>query len=530
MNAEPNNAVFLSYASQDAEAAKRICDALRQAGVEVWFDQSELVGGDAWDAKIRRQIGECALFVPVVSAATQARREGYFRIEWRLAAQRTHAMSDDTAFLLPVVIDGTREAEAKVPAEFRAVQWTRLPGDGAPDKFCTRVRRLLDGPIREVGRSVGSGVPDQVGPSIAPDGDAVSPAKPRFKSLRVALAMLMAGGIALYFALRPPRAANDVAQPGTPATALRVDDKSIAVLAFDDLSPAHDSEYFSVGISDELLNALAKVPGLRVTAGTSAFSFKGSDVPIAEVAQKLRVAYLVQGSVRKSGKKVSIIAKLIKAADGFILWSEKYERDVTDVLAVQDEIVELIARRLQLKLGVVAPAAVVKTDALQLYLEARGLWNLFAAGALDQMEDRLRQVLTTEPQFAPAEAGLAFVWGTRALAAAQAVRYIPNEIGQAEAHARRALDRDPTLAEALEARGIVAWLQGRLADAEDYLRHAVSNNPNYARGWERLGWLLEREGKLDEALEYYLRARELDPLAQPMLDGLARIYIQLGQP
>src|SRR5882757_9692385 len=123
---DSSKAVFLSYASQDAAAAKRICEALRAAGVEVWFDQSELVGGDAWDAKIRKQIKECALFVPVISANTQARREGYFRIEWRLAAQRTHAFADGTPFLLPVVIDDTGDAEALVPDEFRALQWTRL--------------------------------------------------------------------------------------------------------------------------------------------------------------------------------------------------------------------------------------------------------------------------------------------------------------------------------------------------------------------------------------------------------------------
>src|SRR3954464_14358227 len=122
-----NQAVFLSYASQDAEPARRICEALRAAGVEVWFDQSELVGGDAWDAKIRGQIASCALFVPIISANTQSRLEGYFRIEWKLAAQRTHAMADEKTFLLPVVIDATRDQEAKVPAEFRAVQWTKLP-------------------------------------------------------------------------------------------------------------------------------------------------------------------------------------------------------------------------------------------------------------------------------------------------------------------------------------------------------------------------------------------------------------------
>ena len=106
----------------------RICAALRASGIEVWFDQDALVGGDAWDQKIRGQIGTCALFVPVISANTQVRKEGYFRLEWKLAAQRTHMISESTAFLLPVVIDATRDAEADVPTEFRAVQWTRLPG------------------------------------------------------------------------------------------------------------------------------------------------------------------------------------------------------------------------------------------------------------------------------------------------------------------------------------------------------------------------------------------------------------------
>ena len=123
---DSSKAVFLSYASQDAYAARRICDALRAAGVEVWFDQSELRGGDAWDQRIRKQIKECALFVPVISAHTQNRPEGYFRLEWRLADQRTHLMGRNKAFLLPVCADRTADAGADVPDSFSAVQWTRL--------------------------------------------------------------------------------------------------------------------------------------------------------------------------------------------------------------------------------------------------------------------------------------------------------------------------------------------------------------------------------------------------------------------
>jgi hypothetical protein len=136
----PSRGVFLSYASQDATAAQRIADALRQAGIEVWLDQSELRGGEAWDASIRRQIKACRLFVAVISANTQAREEGYFRREWNLAVGRTLDMADDTAFLLPVVIDATRDADARVPEKFREVQWTRLPGGDTSPSFVERAR------------------------------------------------------------------------------------------------------------------------------------------------------------------------------------------------------------------------------------------------------------------------------------------------------------------------------------------------------------------------------------------------------
>jgi len=139
-----SKAVFLSYASQDAAAAQRLRDALCAAGIEVWFDENELRGGDAWDAKIRGQIRDCALFVPLISANTEARGEGYFRREWNLAAQRMLDMGDSRAFLLPVVIDGTTEVTADVPERFRERQWSRLESDAARRAFVTRVQRLLE--------------------------------------------------------------------------------------------------------------------------------------------------------------------------------------------------------------------------------------------------------------------------------------------------------------------------------------------------------------------------------------------------
>src|SRR5262245_52456080 len=139
----PAGAVFLSYASQDIDAAKRICDALRAAGIEVWFDQSELRGGDAWDRKIREQIHDCRLFIPVISANSESRDEGYFRREWTLAADRTRDMAHKSAFLVPVVIDGTPERGASVPEKFHELQWTLLRGGETPPAFVERVRGLL---------------------------------------------------------------------------------------------------------------------------------------------------------------------------------------------------------------------------------------------------------------------------------------------------------------------------------------------------------------------------------------------------
>jgi TolB-like protein/Tfp pilus assembly protein PilF len=140
---ETSKAVFLSYASQDAEAAKRIADALRAAGVEVWFDaEGGLEHGDEWDAKIRRQIKECVLFIPIISENTQAREEGYFRLEWDLAAERARTIASGVAFILPVLIDGTREPGALVPDRFRTVQWTKLPGGNVPPEVLQRFLKL----------------------------------------------------------------------------------------------------------------------------------------------------------------------------------------------------------------------------------------------------------------------------------------------------------------------------------------------------------------------------------------------------
>lgn len=140
---ESSKSVFLSYASEDANAAKRISDAFRAAGIDVWFDQSELRGGDLWQQSIQHQIRECRLFIPIISSATEARGEGFFRLEWKLAVDRSHLMASDRRFIVPVVIDETSPAHARIPDRFHEYQWIKLPAGEVTPQFMGRIGNLL---------------------------------------------------------------------------------------------------------------------------------------------------------------------------------------------------------------------------------------------------------------------------------------------------------------------------------------------------------------------------------------------------
>ncbi len=355
-----SGAVFLSYASEDADAATRICEALRAAGVEVWFDRSELRGGDAWDLQIKKQIHDCALFLPVISAHTTARTEGYFRREWNLAKRRLLDMAEDKAFLVPVVVDETRETDARVPEEFLHLQWTRLPGGETPPAFAKRVRQLLglDPAPAPAAKAAATG-------AIEPNTQSAGSVRPRSTALvrRIGLPLIagllvLGGGAYWYF-----KDTSDVPaakpQPATtpPAAAAVPNEKSIAVLPFVDMSAEKNQEYMSDGIAEELLNLLAQVPDLKVIARTSSFAFKGQNIDIAEIAKKLNVTHVLEGSVRTSGKQMRITAQLVRAADRTHLWSDRYDRPMDDIFAVQDHIANAVVSELRIELLGAAPKA-----------------------------------------------------------------------------------------------------------------------------------------------------------------------------
>ncbi len=545
-NTPASGAVFLSYAREDTDAARRIAEALRSSGVEAWFDQAELRGGDAWDAKLRTQIRTCTLFLPVISVTTQTRQEGYFRREWKLAVERTNDMAAGTAFLVPVVIDDTAEAQALVPDEFMRVQWTRLPGALPTPHFIEQVKGLL-GSRRKPALKPDLPRPPTLPPQFrqtaqntedrgqkTEDGRAGrKPAVPGWMWAVAAAGIVTIGvGVVTLRKSEPPAAAQPLpaAPPVAVTPAASAADKSIAVLAFADLSEARNSEYFSDGISEELLNVLAKVPGLRVAARTSAFFFKGKNLPIPEIAAKLNVAYVVEGSVQRAGERVKITAQLIKAADGFHVWSDTFTRDAKDVFAVQEEIAGRIAKELSLKLGVTSAAATaaVNPEAFELFVQARQGWNQRTAEGYARAEILLQRALDLDPNFARARALLALVWNFQAVEGKKLGLFSQRDapvVARIRAETDRALALDPNLAEAHTALGYLYWLTWRTEDAVRELRLAIALNPSYATAYQFLGRRLLSEGQLDEAEAMMRRATELDPLSHRILDNY---YIPLS--
>jgi TolB-like protein/Tfp pilus assembly protein PilF len=483
--ADSRKAVFLSYASQDAEAARRLSEAMQAVGLEVWFDKDELRGGEAWDASIRRQIKECALFVPIVSANTESRAEGYFRLEWKLAVDRSHLMADDRPFLVPLAIDATPEATARVPDRFRDVQWSRLGTAETERSFAERVARVL-----------------------ASDGR---------------------------------RTPAPEARPAAPTAAMG-SGPSIAVLPFVNMSRDEENEYFADGLSEELLNVLAKIRGLRVASRTSAFFFKGKTMDIPSVAQKLGVATILEGSVRKSGKRVRITAQLIDVASDSHLWSSTYDRELDDIFTVQDDIAQSVVTELRQALlgertgaalraaarAEVQAAAAGRTDnpeSHRLYLQGRFFLERTTEADTARAVELFRNAISLDPGFALGWAGLSHA---QALQAGHGWSNIEEGYKAAREAAVRALGLAPDLAEAHTALGGVLMSHDwKWKEALESLKRAYELAPGNVSVLRSYSGVIARMGRNEEALVLLRKAAALDPLSaatQRMLGMHCAIY------
>jgi adenylate cyclase len=360
---------------------------------------------------------------------------------------------------------------------------------------------------------------------VRPDEKIPQWSRRKFAALIMTLALVAAGLLAFQF-LRPKIArTTEVAATSAPLTASvvgsAVDQKSVAVLAFANLSEEKGNESFADSVSEELLNVLGKVRGLKVTARTSAFHFKGKDTPIPEIARQLGVAYVVEGSVRRSGEKVRIAAQLIKAADGFQVWSDDFKRDLKDIFAVQEEIAGLIAKNLELKLGIRKNQTAPNPEAYQLYLEAVRLWGMRDAISLERAEQLLHRAIALQPDFARAVAAMGFVLSVRSAEfgsdpMAGEGRAL-NE--QALQWAERALALDPDLAEGYAAKGNVLENLGRWTECKEAYRRSIELDPNFATAHQWYARNLSEEGYIDETMVEMKRAVELDPLAPRILDN-----------
>jgi TolB-like protein len=434
----PAGAVFLSYASEDAAAAEGIATSLRNAGIEVWFDRSELRGGDAWDRQIRKQIHDCALFVAIISAHSDARKEGYFRREWKLAVDRTADIAEDVPFLLPVVIDNTPDATARVPDRFREVQWSRVRDGHAPPAFVERVLRLLS-PER-------AGAPTAAAASGATSTSRKAVRSPRTKSALLAMGGMLAVALA-YFAVDKFWFSKhaEVRSPAKETTvAPSSSDKSIAVLPFVDLTEKHDQGYLADGMAEEVIDLLARQPGLKVIGRTSSFQFRGKSLDVRSIRATLGVAHVLEGSVRRSGDRVRVTAQLLNTRDGAHEWSESYETQFDDVLKVQDAIAGSLARALEIAVGEVQipVARTVSPAAYDLFLKGMHAFDPYTKEGCEEAIGLFTQSLQLDPKFAPAAVGTAWAYDYMGQNA-----WLPTPVafGRARANALHALQIDPKM-------------------------------------------------------------------------------------
>ena len=406
-------AIFLSYARDDAESAKRIADALRAFGMEVWFDQSELRGGDSWDAKIRTQIRTCALFMPIISAQTQRRTEGYFRREWKFGVERTHDMAAGVAFVFPVVIDDTQEAQATVPEEFMRFQWTRLPRGVPTPQFIEHVRQILDNPGKPAAAARGAAP----SPQRAPTAGMPSPPARSFPpwAIGVIAALIVACAAALIMRRGPDAAPAPAAAPQPPAEAKAeapapaADAKSVAVLPFANFSPDKDNEFFADGLQDEVITALAKIHDLKVISRTSVLAYKNPEGRnLKKIGVELGVATVLEGSVQRIGSKVHLNVQLIDARTDDHIWANSYTEELTDVFTIESSLAEQISAALKASFTTDEKALIERRptenkEAYDLYLRGRVMEeSLAAASTLQDSDDAIAlfmQAAAKDPAF-----------------------------------------------------------------------------------------------------------------------------------
>lgn len=457
--------VFISYASQDGEAAGRICEALRAAGIEVWFDQSALRGGDAWDAAIRKQIKECTLFVALISTNTELRSEGYFRREWNLAVSRMLDMSDDQSFLLPVVIDDTPETTARVPDRFRERQWTRLAGGLAPADFAERVVRLLEG--NRANTSTGLAAAKPVG------------------------------------AVDRGRAEDGF---------------WVAVLPFKCAGATADLAAFAEALTDEIVTGLCRFSYLRVIARSSTSRYADAAADVRAIGRELGARYAIEGSLRQSGPRLRLAIQLVDTDSGAHLWADSYERrfNPDTVFELQDELASRIVSTVADLHGILprSLSELVRSRSTDELTPYEAVLRSFSYPQRPSPEELvparagLEAAVRKAPSYGDAWAMLSFLCVQDY---AHGFKLQTDALAFGLASAQRAVESAPSSHLAYFALAQALFFHKEIQSFRNAVERAVTLNPVDGNSLAFLGEMLVYSGNTERGLELSARAKLLNP-------------------
>jgi TolB-like protein/Tfp pilus assembly protein PilF len=529
LNQTSGSDVFVSYASQDAFVANSIVESLERHGLKCWLAPRDVKPGSQYADAIVRAIYEAKAVVLVLSGGAVGSSHVGKEIE-RASSKRKPiiAFRIDAAPLNHALEYFLSESQwIDVPKLGMATALAKLKEAVAQREASSPQQTLPQRPTRGVGRRV-----------------------VLLGAILIALGLLISVGVHFW----------------GPKQGAAITDKSIAVLPFVDMSEKKDQEYFSDGLSEELIDMLTKVPELRVPARTSSFYFKGKQATVADIAKALGVAHVLEGSVRKSGNTIRITAQLVRVENGYHVWSETFDRQLDDIFKVQDEIAGAVVRALKVSLlEGQSPRATptMNTEAYTLYLQGRSFWQRHSAADNAKAAEYLRQALRLDPMFAPAWAVLAVVvqddfviYSTSSyqkaraeaypaaeralaldpslsdahLAMAQILHDLDFDFKGANAEITKALALDPANSGAFRVATDLALTEGHFDEARQFAQQAVARDPLAVGNYRALGDAEFCSGRLAEAEAAWRKALELNSAAEGIHYRLGAMLIARGEP
>jgi len=511
---------FISYAAHDAAVATALVEALERAGITCWIAPRNVRAGALYADAIVRAISSAKTFVLVLSESSIDSSHVSKEIERASSKKRPIiALRIDAAPLTPALEYFLSES-----------QWVEAQAENMQAAYA----KLIDA-IRGL-------VPTRTGTAPAERSAASAGAAQRRQPHSRLTHILIAAGIAVvvgYLVVDKfwpskrieTQQASAALSPAAAPAATSISEKTIAVLPFTDMSEKKDQEYFADGMAEELLDLLAKTPGLHVIARTSSFYFKGRQATVPEIARTLAVANILEGSVRKSGNRLRVTTQLIRADKGEHLWSETYDREQEDVFKIQDDIARAVVDKLRLTLlGGEVPrsdTAVVNPQVYNLYLQGRYLVTSDTAEDLVKANECFQKALQLDPGYAPAWAGVAQV-ALRQVANAYAP--VADTIALADTAAQKAVQLDPTYAD-----GFVELGRSRLmsnfdwSGAREAFEHALQLDPSNSNAQFSVAHLTLSTGSMDDGLHRFEQLLQRDPLNLLERRYIARVLYYAGR-